>query len=113
MRCAGRELDDLDDLEDIAHRLVPLLAVLLGAQEGQLFEMRFEQRFHTEQHLDSFGDRRAAPGRISLGGGLDSLFNLFGRALRRERDHRARRRVVAGHNFFAARVFEDASCRVP
>ena len=37
-RAAGK-LDHLDDLEDVAHGLVPLLAVLLGAEVGQFVEM--------------------------------------------------------------------------
>ena len=99
VRRAAGELDDLDDLEDVALRLVPLLAVLLGAEVGQLVEMRVEQRLHPEQHLDPLADRRVAPGGKRRRRGLDRLLDLVGGALRRERDDRAGRRIETRHVF--------------
>ena len=64
-RAAG-ELDNLDDLEDVAHGLVPLLAVLLGAQIGQFVQMLVEQLLHLEEHLSALADRRVAPCREML-----------------------------------------------
>ena len=101
VRRAAGELDHLDDLEDVALRLVPLLAVLLRAEIGQLVEMAVEQGLHPEQHLDPLADRRVAPGGKGLGRSLDGLLDLVGGALRRERDHRAGRWIEARHVFLA------------
>jgi hypothetical protein len=80
---------------------LPLLAVLLGAEIGQLVEVAVEQGLHPEQHLDPLAHRRVAPGGKGFGCRLDGLLNLVGRALRRERDHRAGRRIETRHVFLA------------
>ena len=54
-------LHHFDDLEDVAHRLVPLLAVLHGQQAGQLVEVLFDQGFQPEEHLHALAHRRVGP----------------------------------------------------
>ena len=99
------------DLEDVTHRLIPLLALFEGAQVGELVQVLVDQGFQPEENLNPFGDGCTGPAGEGLGGRLDRPIDFLRGTERRMRDERARRWVVAwlvlaglGFQPFASRV---------
>ena len=97
LRSAAGKLHNLNRFENISCRFVPLLAVFLGAKIGELIQVLVEQLLHFEEHLGALGHGRVPPCWKGLCGGLNRLFHLFGRTLRRMGNNGARRGVVAWH----------------
>ncbi len=94
---AACKFEHLNDLENVAHGLVPFFSLFQGQQMCELIQMFFHQCFHPVQHLHPTGDRCIRPGRISLPGGDDCRFHLFGGALGGLSDDLAGGRIVTIH----------------
>ena len=85
----GNAAGDFDVLDGAAHLgfgFAEGLAVFLGDDAADLVEVIFEQQLQLEQRLDAVFGRRAPPGGIGSGRGVDRLRDLSGIGERNFRD---------------------------